>query len=154
MELSICPLKAEQVPAIAALERQCFSAPWSESALLEEVENPQALFLCALWQGEPVGYVGCVWALDEGSICNVAVDAAYRRRGVAKALLTELARRGKKLGLSQLSLEVRVSNLGAQALYNALGYETLGLRKNFYQQPREDALIMTKLLADIEGEEV
>lgn len=154
MELSICPLRAEQVPAIAALERQCFSAPWSESALLEEVENPQALFLCALWQGQPVGYVGCVWVLDEGAICNVAVDAAYRRRGIAKALLTELARRGKKLGLAQLGLEVRVSNLGAQALYKDLGYEVLGLRKNFYQQPREDALIMVKLLEDIEGEEV
>jgi len=152
MELCITALTAEQVPAIAALERQCFSAPWSEQALLEEVENPQALFLCALWQGEPVGYVGCLWALDEGSICNVAVDGAYRRRGIAKALLTELALRGKKLGLRSLSLEVRVSNLGAQALYKALGYEVLGLRKNFYQQPREDALIMTKLLEDIEGE--
>lgn len=135
------------IPQITALEQACFSDPWTAEAFAYELENPLSLWLVAL-DGETVaGYVGSQAVLDEADIMNVAVHPAYRRRGIAGALLSELERRLAENGVLTLALEVRASNEPAIALYTKLGYSQVGLRKNYYFHPREDALILKKTLS-------
>ena len=128
--------------AIAEIEKECFSVPWSEQAVLDSA-NSGCTFVLFEKDGCPIGYAGLQAVLDEGYITNIAVKKAFRRQGIAKALIDELL---KKLDteLSFISLEVRVSNSAAINLYRLLGFKEEGLRKNFYQAPKEDALIMTK----------
>lgn len=128
---------------IAQLERDCFSTPWTESMLFEELYNDTASFLVAEGEdGTLLGYAGLHVALDEGYIANVAVGEAYRRQGVADALLNVYKRFGQ-VNLAFLTLEVRVSNRPAIDFYLKQGFEQVGRRKDFYQAPKEDALIMT-----------
>lgn len=129
--------------ALAEIERQCFRTPWSEAALREELDNERNLFLVAEEQGETLGYVGCQTVLDEGYITNVAVAPDARRRGVARALLQELAERAETQGLTFVTLEVRQSNAAAIALYTGQGYVQVGIRRDFYREPQEDAVLMT-----------
>ncbi len=129
--------------AITEIERECFSAPWSEKAITDAVENGTR-FLIAEKAFETVGYVSINTALDEGYINNIAVKKEFRRQGVAEKLLKGLDRKAKELNLAFLSLEVRQSNSGAIALYEKCGYKNMGVRKNFYDAPKEDAVIMTK----------
>ena len=126
---------------IAKLEKECFSSPWSESAVLSSAKN-DCVFVLFEEDNVVKGYAGLQIVLDEGYITNVAVGASFRRQGIARALMEELL---KKLDtLSFISLEVRVSNLAAINLYSSLGFTKEGIRKNFYDAPKEDALIMTK----------
>lgn len=139
----LAPMTAELIPGIAALERQCFSHPWTEDMLREELFNDNACFLAAVTEaGEVAGYAGLHCILDEGYIANVAVDPKYRRQGVAGELLGAFLRFGR-VNLSFLTLEVRVSNEAAVALYRKYGFQVAGRRKQYYDAPREDALIMT-----------
>ena len=132
------------VAQVAALERLCFSDPWSENSVASELENELSLWLVAE-EGETVlGYVGSQTVLDETDMMNVAVHPDHRRRGVAAALITELVSRLKMQGSRCLKLEVRASNAPAIALYETLGFTQLGLRKNYYRNPKEDALILGK----------
>ncbi|MGI6027850.1 MAG: ribosomal protein S18-alanine N-acetyltransferase [Candidatus Heteroscillospira sp.] len=131
------------IPRIAEIEKRCFSTPWSEDMLRIQLREGYVFLVCEDG-GETAGYVGLQYVLDEGYISNVAVAPESRRRGIASALLCELDRRAEKLSLSFASLEVRASNAAAIALYTARGYENVGLRKSYYENPREDALIMTK----------
>ncbi len=131
------------IPYIAVLERECFSAPWSENALFETMEMETAVFLVAECGGEICGYVGSYHAAGEGYITNVAVSGRMRRRGVGRALICELKERAKENGFSFLTLEVRVGNLPAVALYESLDFKNLGRRPRFYSNPIEDAYIMT-----------
>ena len=140
--IEIVPMEESHLPELARLEALCLSSPWSENALREELHNPNALFLTALCQGKPAGYVGSLCVLDEGDICNVAVFPEYRRQGAATALLTALIAEGKRRGLAVLMLEVRRSNEGARTFYEKMGFETVGVRKNFYTAPKEDAILM------------
>ncbi len=137
--VTIVPLAAEHIPALAALERICFADPWSEAALREELANPCARFLVAVRDGEVVGYVGCHHVADEGFITNVAVTPAHRRTGVARALIT--AAKQQADSLFRLTLEVRVSNQAAIALYSSLGFVPEGVRPRFYSHPTEDAAL-------------
>ena len=140
-------MEARHLAALAAIERACFSAPWSEAALREELGNPNALFLVAEdAAGEALGYVGCQTVLDEGYIANVAVAPKHRRRGVARALAARLALDARERGLSFLTLEVRASNAPAIALYQGAGFAPVGTRPGFYRDPPEDALLMTRYL--------
>ncbi len=132
--------------SLAEIERQCFQAPWDKAALREELKNSQKLFLVAEEDGSVLGYVGCQTVLDEGYITNVAVAHAARRRGVARALLQELLIRAKACGLAFITLEVRKSNSAAIALYSGQGYVQAGVRKGFYRNPKEDAVLMTRYL--------
>ncbi len=127
----------------AALEQQCFSVPWSENALREELQNENAHFFVASVCGEVCGYVGLHIILDEGYLCNLAVSAGFRRRGVGTALMHAAIDCCKSTGCAFLSLEVRESNEAAVRLYASLGFTRRGVRKNFYEKPDEDALIMT-----------
>lgn len=134
--------KSGDQKAIAEIENECFSAPWTEAAVLASA-NSDCTFVLFEKDGAPVGYAGLQTVLDEGYITNIAVKKEFRRQGIAKALIQELF---KKLDgeLSFISLEVRASNLAAINLYSLLGFKNEGVRKNFYQAPKEDALIMTK----------
>lgn len=134
--------KSGDEKAIAEIEKECFLEPWSEQSVLDSA-NSDCTFVLFEQDGLLVGYAGLQTVLDEGYITNIAVKKAFRRQGIAKALIEELL---KKLDteLSFISLEVRVSNSAAINLYRLLGFKEEGLRKNFYQAPKEDALIMTK----------
>ena len=132
------------VAAVAALEKLCFSDPWSESSVAYELTNPIALWLVALVDGEVVGYIGSQTVPPESDVMNVAVHPAYRRRGVAEALVNDLVQRLQQTGNTSLTLEVRASNEGAIALYQKLGFSPIGRRPNYYRNPKEDALILRK----------
>lgn len=139
--MTVVPMEVGHVAALAALERVCFAAPWTEAGLAEELDNPHAVFLVAV-EGETVlGYVGMHHLLDEGFVTNVAVTPAARRRGVAQALLRELAAYGTAHGLYRITLEVRVGNTPAIGLYESAGYVRDGVRPGFYRDPTEDAAI-------------
>ena len=132
------------VAQIAALEKLCFSDPWSENSVASELNNPLSLWLVAL-DGETVaGYVGSQSVLDGADMMNIAVHPDYRRQGVARELVTELTDALAEKGVKILALEVRQSNAPAIALYEQLGFQQVGLRPNYYRNPRENALIMRK----------
>ena len=139
--IEIQKMTAASAKAAAELEAICFASPWSEDALLQMAENPNASFLCAVSDGVFAGYAGMLCVLDEGQICNVAVCPAFRRMGVGAALMKAQAETAKIRGLSFMTLEVRAGNLAAQGLYEKYGWEKVGVRKNFYQKPREDAFL-------------
>lgn len=144
---SIVPFAPHHAPGIARLEQQCFSEPWSQAAILESALCG-TLFVVALAEDTVIGYGGVQIAADEGYITNIAVDTAYRRKGVGDALTKALIAASKEKNLAFISLEVRVSNTAAQALYQNNGFTLQGRRKNFYRQPVEDALILTNFLKD------
>ncbi len=153
MKLQIEPFAAQHVAAAARLEEQCFDAPWSEAALAEELDNEHALFLAAVDEesGQLAGYLGCHLVVDEGYIANVAVSPTFRRSGIGSALVCALIERAKERGASFLTLEVRVSNRAAIGLYEKLGFQSVGVRRGFYDKPKEDALLMTVHLPASEG---
>ena len=139
--IEIVRMNESHVTAVAELERQNFSEPWPEIAVRSELTNKLALWLVALDGEKVVGYVGSQTVLQEADMMNIAVADTHRRRGIARALVEELIR---QLDAYQLSLEVRSSNAPAIALYEALGFVQVGLRKNYYRKPKEDALILRK----------
>ena len=144
MYYEIVPMDRSHVSQVAALERECFSMPWSETMLEDSLYDSNASFIVAEdEEGNILGYAGLHAVLDEGYIDNIAVEEAARRHGVASALLDVYCRFGA-LNLAFLTLEVRKSNAAAIALYEKFGFQQAGLRKGFYQHPREDAIIMTR----------
>ncbi|MBQ7465562.1 MAG: ribosomal protein S18-alanine N-acetyltransferase [Oscillospiraceae bacterium] len=139
-------MTADHLDDVARLEQICFSRPWSRRMLAEELENQCAAFLVAL---EPetekvIGYAGLLVMADEGYITNVAVFPEYRRRGVAEQIIQVFCDFAQGNHLAFLTLEVRPSNAPAISLYNSFGFEEVGRRKNYYDLPREDALILTR----------
>lgn len=139
--MQVVPMTAAHIAALAQLERVCFAAPWTEAGLAEELDNPHAVFRVAVEGDAVLGYVGMHHLVDEGFITNVAVSPDARRRGVAKALLADLAAYGAAHSLYRITLEVRVSNAAAIALYEGAGYVRDGVRPGFYRDPTEDAAI-------------
>ena len=145
-QVKIVPMAAEHLDRLEQLERMCFSRPWSKKMLAEELDNQCAAFLVAV---EPetekaVGYAGLLVVADEGYITNVAVDPSCRRQGVAAQLLQVFDNFAKGNHLAFLTLEVRPSNAAAIALYEGFGFRGVGRRRNYYDLPKEDALILTK----------
>ena len=126
MEYRLIPMEERHLLTLAALERICFSDPWSENAFRAE--------------------------LDKGYIANIAVDPLFRRQGIGSALLDDAADFARQAGLAFLTLEVRRSNLGAQALYRRHGFCPAGVRKNYYRDPVEDAILMTRKLTEEESQ--
>ena len=153
MEYIIVPMDRGHIPQIAALERECFSTPWSENMLSDALFDPKASFIVAEdGEGGVLGYAGLQVVLDEGYIDNVAVEPDARRHGVASALLDVYCRFGA-VNLAFLTLEVRASNEAARGLYEKYGFQQAGLRPGYYQHPREDAVIMTRYFNGQEGEQ-
>ena len=137
-------MTAQHVAQVAALEKMCFADPWSENSVASELENIWALWLVAVEDDRVVGYIGSQTSIDETDVMNVAVHPDYRRRGIAEELIVNLVEELKKKGSHALMLEVRASNAPAIALYEKLGFLQVGCRKNYYRNPREDALILRK----------
>ncbi len=146
MEITIADASEALLPQIQRIEQQSFSVPWTEQMLRMQLDPDSHVFLTAEADGGVVGYIGMMYVLDEGYISNVAVRPDHRRRGIANALLDELERRARALMLSFLTLEVRESNAAAVALYEKRAYRVVGRRKNYYEKPAEDALLMTLTL--------
>lgn len=141
--MQIVPMRAEHTARLAELEKICFSEPWSEKALLEETENPAAFFVAAVDGSEVLGYGGMHTVLGESYIDNIAVFPEYRGRGVGRAVTMALVEKARADGGVFITLEVRASNLPAITLYRSMGFESAGVRKRFYTEPEEDAVIMT-----------
>ena len=148
MNYKLTPMTMEHISQVAALERACFSHPWSEALLENELWNDSAVVIVAEGEdGTVLGYAGLQTVLDEGYINNVAVDEKYRRQGVADELIEAFVRFGQTQ-LAFLTLEVRASNAPAISLYAKHGFEEAGRRKNYYEDPKEDAILMTRHFAD------
>ncbi len=146
MEFTISDASEALLPEIQRIEQASFSVPWTEQMLRMFLTPDSHVFLTAAAEGRVIGYVNMLYVLDEGYISNVAVCPDYRRRGAADALLGALELRARALLLSFLTLEVRESNAPAIALYEKHGYRVAGRRKNYYEKPTEDALLMTLTL--------
>lgn len=145
LHVRIVPMTADHLDEVAELERICFSTPWSRNMLAEELDNALSAFLVALDEsGKVVGYAGLQVVLDEGYITNVAVLPECRRQGIAGKLLQVFLDFAQGNHLAFLTLEVRASNYDAIALYGSRGFRSVGRRKNYYEHPKEDAIIMTK----------
>ena len=142
--MNIVPMNEHHVPQIALLERECFADPWSQQSIASELHNPLSLWLVAQEGQTLLGYVGSQTCLDETDMMNIAVSPASRRQGVARALIEALVSALRQHGSKQLTLEVRASNSPARQLYESLGFLQVGLRKNYYRNPKEDALILRK----------
>lgn len=142
-EFLLRPLTRADLPAAAELERACFSHPWTEEMLQQELWNEAAVIIVALREdGVVLGYAGLQTVLDEGYINNVAVAANVRRQGIADELIAAFVRFGQAK-LAFLTLEVRASNAPAIALYMKHGFAQVGRRRGYYDDPKEDAILMT-----------
>ena len=136
----------EDCAAVAAIEAVSFSMPWSLRAFTDTVEKENFRYFVAEEDGEILGYCGFLFVLDEAEIPNVCVKESARKRGVGKEMMSVLLEEARKLGLTVLYLEVRESNQAARRLYESLGCVENGIRKNFYEQPVEHAVLMSKTL--------
>lgn len=142
----ITNMTSAHVAPIAQLEKLCFSDPWSESSIETELSCRLSCWLVAMEGEALLGYVGSQTVMDESDMMNLAVHPDYRRQGVAQKLVEALEASLRERGSKALTLEVRASNEPAIALYEKLGFQQEGLRKNYYRNPKEDARILRKEL--------
>ena len=144
--IKIEKMDESHVAPIAQLETLCFSDPWSENSIASELASRLSYWLVAVEDGQVLGYIGSQSVLGESDMMNVAVHPDHRRRGIAEMLVTTLSHDLKERDNVCLTLEVRASTMPAIGLYEKLGFVQVGLRKNYYRNPREDALILRKAL--------
>ena len=145
-DIMIVPMGKEHITRLAELENCCFSQPWNEQNLSEELDNHTAHFIVAEKNDDIAGYMGIFTVCESCYVSNIAVFPQYRRQGIASLLIDNACRIAVENGAESISLEVRPSNVSAIALYTKKGFEEVGLRKNFYRNPTEDGLILTKTL--------
>ncbi|MDO4188205.1 MAG: ribosomal protein S18-alanine N-acetyltransferase [Lachnospiraceae bacterium] len=141
-ELIIREMTESDIEKVSLIEEECFSMPWKPDDFREMIKRDNMTYVVALVDGEIIGGAGLRCIVGDGEITNVAISKAYRGNGYSKPMLSELLLLGKKLGCSAYTLEVRVSNEPAIRLYKSLGFNEAGIRPNFYEKPKEDALIM------------
>lgn len=132
----------EDVQAVYDLSKECFSTPWSLESLTKELVNPVAAYEVAEIDGKIIGYGGLWCVMDEGEITNIAVHPEYRKQGIGESVLKALLNEAQTRNLKVIHLEVRSSNVAARRLYEKFGFESISIRKNYYKQPIEDAVIM------------
>lgn len=142
MNIEIRTLRFEDVEALAAIEAESFSMPWSKHDFEELLKRDYCYYLVALADGEVAGCCGYTKSFEEGNIDNVVVAQKYRGLGIAQRMLKELIHRGETAGVEAFTLEVRVSNEAAIHVYEKLGFVSEGIRPHFYEKPVEDANIM------------
>ncbi|HWQ88756.1 MAG TPA: ribosomal protein S18-alanine N-acetyltransferase [Desulfitobacteriaceae bacterium] len=139
----IRPMQVEDLEAVHNIEKESFSTPWSLKAFTAELlENDLARYFCLIADGQVAGYIGLWYILDEGHVTNIAISPLYRGRGRAEFLLRTVMQNMFIKGIKRMTLEVRVSNLAARKLYERLGFVATGVRKGYYSDNHEDALIM------------
>ena len=143
-ELLIRPMEELDLPQAAAIEKEAITPPWSEQAFRESLGLEHTILLAAIQDGQVAGYCVCYQSFEEGEITNVAVKKELRGQGIAGKLLEKLGSYGRERGLERYILEVRAGNEPAIHLYERSGFTRVGIRKGFYEQPVEDAVIMTK----------
>jgi [ribosomal protein S18]-alanine N-acetyltransferase len=146
MQSKIEAMQIEDLEEVLEIEAASFPTPWSRNSFLYELmENQRAIYLVAKNEFDKViGYIGMWVVVDEGHITNLAAHPLHRRKGVARALLDQLVIIARKNGIKNLTLEVRRSNLSAQDLYQKIGFVHMGVRRKYYLDNKEDALIMWK----------
>lgn len=137
-------MTSAHIDGVCKIEEACFVHPWSRQSVESELANENSVFIVAVEGEIVIGYIGMSVVIDEGYIFNVAVNADFRRKGVGTALINELVTYGKKNNLCFITLEVRESNQAAISLYSDFGFIKVGERKNYYSDPAENAILMTK----------
>ena len=142
--LKIRKMEEADLEEVAAIEQENFSRPWTEEGFRKAVMDTHTLYLSAFLDEILVGYIGMWIALDEGEITNVSVKKEYQGQKLGAHLLEKLLEEGDKIGVSSYFLEVRESNQAAIALYEKTGFEKAGIRKNFYEDPVENGIVMCK----------
>lgn len=141
--VELTTMRRSHVRAVAAIEEQIFPRPWSEALYLAELAQRETrAYYVALVEGLVVGYTGCMIVAGEGHITTVGVAPEWHRRGVATRLLLALAHEARSRSTDALTLEVRITNSGAQKLYQEFGFVPAGIRKNYYAEVNEDGLVM------------
>lgn len=148
MNVRIEKMSEEHIAPLAQIEKLCFSTPWSENALGEEVHNPNGRFFVCVKDDVVCGYIGAHNVLGEVYITNVAVSPDYRKQGLGALLVGFLMEHSREENADFVTLEVRRSNEPARHLYSKMGFEAVGERKNFYENPKEDAILMTYTYTD------
>ncbi len=144
----VSALEKEDIPAVALLEKAVFSRPWSQKMLEESWQQHQYFFAAIKTEEKLLGYGGIYQAADEANITNIGVQPEARRQGIGKALLSALLKVAEKRGCRVVFLEVRESNVAARTLYEKMGFVLAGIRKNYYTDPKENAVTMYHLLGD------
>lgn len=142
-ETEVRPMREDDLDAVLMIERLCFSVPWSRDSFRMEInENRCARYIVLTEDGTPVAYAGAWLIIDEGHITNIAVHPDYRGNGYGERVTRALMETCREIGISWMTLEVRRSNAVAQNLYRKLGFTDVGYRKRYYEDNKEDALIM------------
>lgn len=142
----IRPMTETDLEQVEAIEKACFSIPWSVKSFLDACTTKDNIYLVCCHESDKImGYCGLWTVLGEGNITNMAVAEEYRKQGVGEALMREMERLGQLKDVSVFFLEVRESNEPAKRLYEKMGYREIGRRKRFYEKPVEDALVMSKI---------
>ncbi len=140
--LQISPLHKHDIDEVEKIEREIYPLPWTAQAFIDALDRDYYLFLKAEADGVLAGYCGYQRSFEIADITNVTVKPEFRRQGIARRMLRELMQEGRKRGVERFTLEVRRSNEPAIALYNSLGFYEEGVRRGYYESPREDALIL------------
>ena len=140
--ITIREMRPEDLDEVTLIEAKNFTQPWSRRGFETSLQDDNTIYLTALMDGVVAGYCGCTYALDEAEITNVAVEEEYRGKGMGYLLVTELVKRCSKKSIHHILLEVRNSNQPAIRLYQKAGFAAESVRKNFYEQPKEDAIVM------------
>ncbi|MDQ2753924.1 MAG: ribosomal protein S18-alanine N-acetyltransferase [Actinomycetota bacterium] len=139
----LVPLRRRHLRAVLRIEAQVYPRPWSLPLFMSELNlRTSRHYVAARVEGQVVGYAGLMFSADEGHVTNIAVDPAWHRHQIGTRLLLHHARAAIARQARHLTLEVRMSNLAAQAMYRRFGFVTAGVRKNYYSETNEDALIM------------
>lgn len=137
-------MEIDDLEQVMPIEEELFSMPWTDNGFFSFLLRDDSLFLVAEDAGEILGYCGVIMVLDQGDIVNVGVKADRQRQGIARRLLDALVQIAGERGVSSLYLEVRTSNQAAIGLYESLGFQKLGVRKGYYEEPKEDAVVMCR----------
>lgn len=142
--MTIESMTVDDISQVAEIERQIFSIPWSEKAFRNSMESDNTIYIVAKENNNVAGYAGMYLSFEEGNITNVAVNPLNRRKGIGEKIVRDILNRACEKGVRDVFLEVRETNSVAIALYEKIGFKEEGIRKNFYDKPRENALIMWK----------
>lgn len=147
--LIIEKMTEKDIDGVYEVEKNCFEHHWSKDSFKKELKNDVARYLVAKIDGKIAGYVGIWFVVDEGHITNVAVHSDYRGRKIGDKLIQELVKLCKDSGIVSMTLEVRVSNVVAQGLYKKYGFKIAGIRKEYYSDNKEDAIIMWNQIKEV-----
>lgn len=140
--VTIRAMQIKDADAVSRLEQEIFSRPWSRKGFVDALNLGNTVFLVAEEKAKILGYIGMYFSMDEGEITNVAVDASERCKGIGALLLNAIQKEAERRSIAKIVLEVRVSNQSAIRLYERNGFISCGIRKDFYEEPKEDAYIM------------